>query len=171
MHTPATLKTQAGCDSVVTLTLVVNPNVTSSETITICQGQLPYTWNGQSLTQAGAHTATLKTQAGCDSVVTLTLVVNPNVTSSETITICQGQLPYTWNGQSLTQAGAHTATLKTQAGCDSVVTLTLVVIRMSPAARPSRSAKGSYIHLERSVADPSGAHTATLKTQAGCDRW
>src|SRR6476620_6468309 len=158
-----TLKNMWGCDSVVTLTLVVNPNVTSSETITICQGQLPYSWNGQSLTQAGAHTATLKTQAGCDSVVTLSLVVNPNVTSSETITICQGQLPYSWNGQSLTQAGAHTATLKTQAGCDSVVTLTLVVNPNVTSSETITICQGQlpYSWNGQSLTQ-AGAHTATL---------
>ncbi|WP_148661293.1 hypothetical protein [Flavisolibacter tropicus] len=64
-------------------------------------------------------------------MVTLTLVVNPNVTSSETITICQGetkslcqgQLPYQWHGRSLTQAGTYKDTLQNQVGCDSIVTL------------------------------------------------
>src|SRR5690606_27443677 len=120
----ATLTT-ATCDSVATLTLVVNENLSGSETITICTAQLPYTWNGQNLTAAGTYTATLTT-ATCDSVATLTLVVNENLSGSETITICTAQSPYTWNGQNLTAAGTYTATLTT-ATCDSVATLTLVV--------------------------------------------
>jgi gliding motility-associated-like protein len=59
------------------LHLIVAPAVTGEETITVCAGQLPYTWNGQSLTAAGDYTATLTNTAGCDSIATLHLIVNP----------------------------------------------------------------------------------------------
>ena len=111
----------------VTLTLVVNPNVTATETITICVGTLPYSWNNQTLAAAGTYNATLQNINGCDSVVTLTLVVNPNVTATETITICEGTLPYSWNNQTLNTAGTYNATLQNINGCDSVVTLNLAV--------------------------------------------
>ena len=123
----ALLQNINGCDSTVTLHLSVNPIVTGSETITICEGQLPITWNGQTLTSAGSTTATLQNVAGCDSIATLYLIVNPNVTSTQTITICQGALPYSWNNQSLTAAGTYQATLTNVNGCDSTVTLTLNV--------------------------------------------
>ena len=122
-----TLHNINGCDSTVTLHLTVNPNVTSTQNITICQGALPYTWNNQSLTAAGTYTATLQNINGCDSTVTLHLTVNPNVTSTQNITICQGALPYSWNNQSLTAAGTYTATLQNINGCDSTVTLHLNV--------------------------------------------
>src|SRR5688572_8708440 len=166
----ATLKNQAGCDSTVTLTLNVAPNVTTTETIAICQGQLPYQWNNQSLTQAGTYTATLKNQAGCDSTVTLTLNVAPNVTTTETIAICQGQLPYQWNNQSLTQAGTYTATLKNQAGCDSTVTLTLNVAPNVTTTETIAICQGQlpYQWNNQSLTQ-AGTYTATLKNQAGCD--
>src|SRR5262249_47705388 len=116
-----------GCDSIVTLTLNINPVVTSTETITICEEALPYTWNGQTLTQSGTTTAKLQNINGCDSIVTLTLNVNQAVTSTEIITVCEAALPYIWNGQTLTQAGTATATLQNINGCDSIVTLTLIV--------------------------------------------
>ena len=54
-------------------------------------------------------------------IIKLILTINPTVTGEETITICAPQLPYTWNGQSLTAAGTATATLTSASGCDSVV--------------------------------------------------
>src|SRR5690606_797124 len=102
-------------------------NVTGEETITICEAALPYTWNGQTITTAGDHTATLTSAAGCDSVVTLHLFVDANVTGEETVTICAPQLPYTWNGQTITAAGDYSATLINAAGCDSIATLHLEV--------------------------------------------
>jgi hypothetical protein len=121
------LVSAAGCDSVATLHLIVNPNLTGQQTITICQGQLPYTWNGQTINAGGDYNATLVSATGCDSVATLHLIVNPNVAGQQTITICQGQLPYSWNSQSITAAGNYNATLVSAAGCDSVATLHLIV--------------------------------------------
>jgi hypothetical protein len=51
----------------------------------------------QSITAAGDYSATLVSVAGCDSIATLHLVVNPVVTGEETITICEAALPYSWN--------------------------------------------------------------------------
>jgi putative IMPACT (imprinted ancient) family translation regulator len=122
-----TLISAAGCDSIVTLTLNVNAAVTGSETVTICNNQLPYLWNGNTYNAAGTYKDTLISAAGCDSIVTLTLNVNAAVTGSQTITICNNQLPYTWNGNTYNVAGTYKDTLISAAGCDSIVTLTLNV--------------------------------------------
>ncbi|MGZ8523471.1 MAG: T9SS type B sorting domain-containing protein, partial [Chitinophagaceae bacterium] len=123
----------------VTLTLVVNPNVTGVQTITICEAALPYSWNNQSITAAGDYTATLVSAAGCDSIAMLHLVITPVVKAEETITICEASLPYSWNNQSITAAGDYTATLVSAAGCDAIATLHLVVTPQPPAPIVSTS--------------------------------
>lgn len=121
------------CDSVVTLNLTVNPLITATVTHTICANQLPYTWNGQTITGAGTAVATYNTMSlitGCDSLTTLNLIVNPLINHIQTITICNSQLPYTWNGQTLTSGGIGVAAFTTPSlvtGCDSVTTLYLNV--------------------------------------------
>jgi hypothetical protein len=132
----ATLTSIAGCDSIATLHLIVNPVVTGEESITICEGALPYSWNNQAITTAGDYTAALTSVAGCDSIATLHLVVNPVVTGEETITICEGALPYSWNNQSIITAGDYTATLRSTAGCDSIATLHLVVNPVVTVKKP-----------------------------------
>src|SRR5690606_30222522 len=87
----------------------------------------PYQWNGQNITQAGTYTATLTAASGCDSVATLNLSVNQTLTSTTDLAICTAQLPYQWNGQSITQAGTYTTSLTAASGCDSVATLNLAV--------------------------------------------
>ncbi len=84
----------AGCDSVVTVNLTINQPSTKAVSASITEGQT-YNFNGQTLTQAGTYTATLQNAAGCDSVVSLTLAVNPvpltcGVTASKN-TICAGE--------------------------------------------------------------------------------
>ncbi|MCQ2348852.1 MAG: T9SS type A sorting domain-containing protein [Paludibacteraceae bacterium] len=116
-----------GCDSVVTLHVFVTQAAATSETIALCPSQLPYSWNGQTITAAGEYTYTTTAANNCDSVVTLTVTLNQAATGSENVTICASALPYTWNGQTLTAAGTYTHTTTAANGCDSVVTLTLTV--------------------------------------------
>ena len=84
--------------------------------------QLPYVWNGTSYGAAGTYTFTTQTVAGCDSIATLVLTVSNTVTSTTTVSRCQNQLPYVWNGTSYNAAGTYTFTTQTVAGCDSVAT-------------------------------------------------
>ena len=69
------------------------PNSQSSTEITICDDLLPYSWNGLTFNSAGSQTATLSSAAGCDSLATLNLTVNPEVSSTTDITICDDLLP------------------------------------------------------------------------------
>ncbi|MEE0917296.1 MAG: leucine-rich repeat domain-containing protein, partial [Bacteroidales bacterium] len=57
---------------------------------TICQGQT-YTENGFNVSEAGVYTQNITSVNGCDSIVTLTLNVNPIYNTELTATICQGQ--------------------------------------------------------------------------------
>src|SRR5204862_2873730 len=97
------------------------------ETISVCPSALPYTWNGQTISQAGTYTATLVAASGCDSIATLNLSISAALTSTTDIAICTAQLPYSWNNQIYTQAGTYQVSLTSSTGCDSIATLNLVV--------------------------------------------
>ncbi len=122
-----TLTGTNGCDSIANLNLTVNPVRTSTTQVAICNGQLPYTWNGQSYNSPGNYTVTLTGSNGCDSIATLALSIGIAATTQENLQRCRAQLPLNWNGQVLTSPGTYSATLSTSAGCDSVVNLTLTV--------------------------------------------
>ena len=127
----------AGCDSIVTLTLVVNKVTYGTTTATICESELPYTWYEHTLTEAGTATTTLVNAAGCDSIVTLTLVVNEATYGDTTAIVCATKLPYTWYEHTLTETGTATHTLVNAAGCDSIVTLHLTVEGQTPESDPA----------------------------------
>ncbi len=70
----------------------------TTENDTICISQLPYTWNGKTIIAGGTAVAidTMASVNGCDSVVTLNLVVKPQPTqpaafTTSTATVCAGQ--------------------------------------------------------------------------------
>ncbi|WP_190277350.1 T9SS type B sorting domain-containing protein [Taibaiella lutea] len=121
------------CDSITTLNLTVKPIITANKTITICASQLPYTWNGMTINAGGIAVATFTATSfvtGCDSVTTLNLNINPLITATKTITICNSQLPYHWNGYTINAGGLAVATYTTSSlvtGCDSTTTLNLNV--------------------------------------------
>ncbi|MCL2131917.1 MAG: M6 family metalloprotease domain-containing protein [Lentimicrobiaceae bacterium] len=120
-----TLHTIYGCDSVIELILTINPTYTDYETAVICQGET-YDFRGQTYTVSGTYSDTLQTVLGCDSILELTLTVNPTYTDYETAVICQGET-YDFRGQTYTVSGTYSDTLQTILGCDSILELTLTV--------------------------------------------
>ena len=120
-----TLTSVNGCDSIVTLTLNVNPVFNTELTATICEGT-SYTENGFNVNEAGTYTQTLQTEFGCDSIVNLTLSVNPIFDTTITATINAGET-YAEFGFNESEAGTYVQNLQTVNGCDSTITLILDV--------------------------------------------
>ncbi|MGQ8338919.1 Ig-like domain-containing protein [Sunxiuqinia sp. A32] len=165
-----TLTNVAGCDSIVTLTLTISPEIRSEEFIEICEAALPYDWNGHIINAAGSFTDSLTNIAGCDSIATLNLTVFPEVQTTEDIQVCTAQLPYEWNSYSIDTAGVYIDTLATMAGCDSIVTLNFSIapelvyadyVQVCNADLPY-SWNGLSINSE-------GTYSDTLTNIAGCD--
>lgn len=66
----------AGCDSIITVALNFTPEVTSTITAGICEGE-EYVFGSEILNQSGVYSDTLISAAGCDSIVILDLTVTP----------------------------------------------------------------------------------------------
>ena len=120
-----TYSTTSGCDSIVNIALSVNDFISINQTAAICQGtvyNLP--WGGTAGT-AGIYSHTYLTTSGCDSIVKITLSVNPVITINQSAAICQGtfyNLP--WGGTAGT-TGTYSHTYSTTSGCDSIVNIAL----------------------------------------------
>jgi len=98
-------------------------NSVSTTTLAACDS---YTWNGQAYTQSGIYTYSTLNAQGCDSLATLNLTINAASSGSEAVTQCNS---FTWpaNGQTYSQTGVYNATLSNSLGCDSIVTLDLII--------------------------------------------
>ena len=119
-----TLQTIYGCDSIVTLHLQINESFNQTIDTTVC-GE--FVWEGQVYNSSQTITNSYNTASGCDSTVTIHLTVYNSVQTSKTITICSNQLPYHYGGITLNSAGTSVFTTTNAAGCDSTITLTLIV--------------------------------------------
>lgn len=115
-----------GCDSIITVVLTVRPAIDSVITQTICFGD-SFLFNGNYYSQTTYVFDTLTSLiTGCDSLVTLNLTILPQISSITSLAICYGD-SFLFNGNYYSQNESFTDTLTTQNGCDSIVTLALVV--------------------------------------------
>ncbi|MCL2041220.1 MAG: InlB B-repeat-containing protein, partial [Bacteroidales bacterium] len=100
----------------------------------ICQGET-YNFYGNLLTEAGEYTEIFQNTAGCDSIILLTLTVNPTYIIPISDIICIDET-YDFYGQLLTDPGEYSHPFLTDAGCDSIILLTLTTnyhdITLSP---------------------------------------
>ncbi len=99
----------------------------STNSLSICLSELPFTWNGLTFDSAGTKTKSgLVNSVGCDSSATLTLSLKPTSSSTTNLSICPSELPFTWNGLTFDSSGTKTKSgLVNSVGCDSSATLTL----------------------------------------------
>lgn len=160
----------SGNDSTVLLILTVNPTFNVAKTISLCENELPYTFGTQSITSAGEYEETFTSVTGCDSLVTLNLIVKPSHQTSKEEVICANELPYLFGSQSLTESGEYQETFQNIAGCDSLVTLNLVV---NPTYQLTKEKEVCENALPYSFGSQqltvSGQYQEIFQSIAGCD--
>ena len=166
----AVLTNGYSCDSAVVMTLVVNEASAETVTVTVLENSLPYQLNGYSYPDAGTYTQNLTNVAGCDSVLTIVLNVLSNVTNSADSIICEGALPFTWNGVTFTQADTLVAMLTASTGADSLLAMNVSVI---PTTYGTFDTAGNVNALPMLYNDSlytmAGTYTQNLTNAASCD--
>ena len=162
-----TLQTVFGCDSVITLDLMVNPIATTTLVESICFGS-SYLFGGQNISISGIYHDTLQTAFDCDSVITLDLMVNPIATTTLVESICSGG-SISFGGQNISIAGIYHDTLQTVFGCDSIVTLNLIVNPVATTTLMESVCSGSSYLFGGQNISIAGIYHDTLQTVFGCD--
>ena len=112
-----------GCDSTIQLDLTINNSFSGIDTYTSCDS---YTWiDGNTYTSNNnSATAQYTSVYGCDSTITLDLVINQSTSSSITETAIDS---YTLNGVTYDTTGVYSQTINNSAGCDSTITINLTI--------------------------------------------
>ncbi|MEM9991904.1 MAG: gliding motility-associated C-terminal domain-containing protein, partial [Bacteroidota bacterium] len=154
-----------GCDSITTMLVSVNPQKSNAFPWEICDGET-YILGSQMLTQDGTYSETFQTTEGCDSLVTVNLTVLSTVNNAIDTTICSGQT-YTFDGNSLTEAGTYTATETTPDGCEKITTLTLNIAQPTDSTLQIQICEGES--LQGIVYTQNETLTETLTNAANCD--
>ncbi|UEG50678.1 GEVED domain-containing protein [Ferruginibacter lapsinanis] len=107
-----------------TFMLSVGQPTSSTTTIDNCG---PFTWNGVEYTTPGNKSATLKNQYGFDSTANLILSIRNLSVTTLPLLLNQSEIPYAWNGITITSEGAKTVHFVNAVGCDSAVTANVII--------------------------------------------
>jgi surface protein len=152
-----------GCDSTVTMDLIINNSSVNSITDTACES---YSLNGQTYTASGVYTQVLTNAIGCDSTITLDLTINNTTISDITTTSCSS---YTLNGQTYTSSGIYTQVLSNYLGCDSTITLNLTITSPTSSTTDETACSSFTWSANGTTYSNSGTYTTTLVNSQGCD--
>nr|MBP7168274.1 T9SS type A sorting domain-containing protein [Bacteroidia bacterium] len=161
------LTTVNGCDSILLTELIQLPVYNELVTTTICTGDsifLAGSWQ----TTAGIYLDSLLSSTGCDSIVNTTLSIVTGDSSSQTISLCNGDSLFL-GGNWQTNAGIYADTLQNINGCDSIVTTTLIILATDSISQSYTICSGDSILLSGSWQTITGIYTDTLQNTNGCD--
>jgi hypothetical protein len=156
------LSTINGCDS-----LIYFLNLSTVDTIYIKQSVATcdvYSWNNKLITQSGTYVFDTLNQFGCDSIISLDLIINKSSINKIQHSACDS---YTWNGKTYDKSGFYTFQTMNQAGCDSTIKLELI-IHKSDTTNLTIETCDSYVWNGRTYSQ-SGIYTLDTMNQNGCD--
>jgi hypothetical protein len=114
-----------GCDSIHTLNLNIHKSYDLLQQAKACT---QYLWpvNNTLFTKSGEYTIPLKTVHGCDSVIRLNLIINPDFKKTDTVIT---NTSYTWpiNQEIYSKSGIYQEDFISSEDCDSIHLLYLVI--------------------------------------------
>ncbi len=122
-----TLPNPPFCDSIYTVNLTINQVYHLTEYDTICAGDsyiFPDGYTQAAIISSTQHVSNLTTVLNCDSIITTHLQVLDTAWVMIYITACDSFL---LNGQTYTQSGQYTQVLSGMTGCDSTLSLDLII--------------------------------------------
>ncbi len=124
-----------------------NAAITQSLNITSCTS---YTLGNKNYDSTGTYTHLVLNAMGCDSIIIALNLTISRLFNNITADICEGSF-YFAGGNSQTKSGIYFDTLKTAAGCDSVI-ITLLTVRDKP--KPILGVGRNICEGETVVLDP-----------------
>ncbi|TVR77555.1 MAG: hypothetical protein EA412_10865, partial [Chitinophagaceae bacterium] len=162
-----TITDSFGCSSSDSIEIFVNAVDTTQIAESICTGQ-SFSFFGSNLTGAGVYTHTLTNQQACDSIIELTLTVNPVYEFNLVEQICAGD-SIDFFGTSIGESGSFQQVFTTAEGCDSTYTLNLSVIESTPIQFSDTICAGDTLIFGGQPLFEAGIYTDTLTSVSGCD--
>jgi gliding motility-associated-like protein len=162
-----TLTSSLGCDSLISLNLIVQPEWFSVESITLCEGE-KLAWNGQLIDEPGVFSSTLSSVLGCDSVAQITVEYQNHQSQTLSLDLCFGDTVF-YDQYSFTEPGIFTDTLATSAGCDSILTFNVNSLPQYYNEQSAEICEGESWNFSGTELTESGTYIDSSQSVMGCD--
>jgi len=160
--------TNCDCDSTYELVVMLADTFKFTESMVVCQSELPYQWHGQTIVTSGIYQDKHTTQYGADSIHYLNLRVAATYCDTSYTSICSGGRIHFFS-QTITQPGIYSDTLLTVDGCDSIFVLHVNQADQKINYDTLRGCFGQSIPVLDTIFTTSGEYEYITKTDDGCD--
>ncbi len=120
---PIRFNTRNGCDSILVVKIIHYPIQRDTFPVSLCAGDT-FRLGRLKFHQTGMYPIALRDRNACDSTLFIQVTSHPRYQLQVGQQACEGRV-IRFGKQVLTRTGNYTETFRTQAGCDSVVTLQL----------------------------------------------
>lgn len=156
------------CDSTYYLNLTINPKYLFNTTVSICQSSYYWPQKQEILYQSGIYYDSLTSINGCDSIIKLTLFLNPIQGEINYVLNCNYSYVWPLNGQQYFGSASDQIILTTSEGCDSIVFLQL---DYSPTLEMDYiySCKPYFWPQTGQIYTQNGIYTDTIFGTSNCD--
>jgi hypothetical protein len=144
-----------------------NPVYEGEASVSICKGE-SYVFGDQTLSDAGTYTHTFKTKAGCDSVVVLSLKLNPIFDKHVDIGLCKGET-FAFGNEIISSPGIYSKLFHSGLGCDSTVTLNVTAKGAVLNIIDTLVCNGQQVVMGGQTLPNPGSYVLSLRTAHGCD--
>ena len=160
-----TLQNINGCDSLVMLDLTIHEP--SEEIIyeEICRGESVY-FEGLYYAETGTYDARLSSSFGCDSTITLDLIVHPQVYDTVQMEMCYGEM---FIGSPLENDTSINIIYSSEHNCDSTVTLQVNVLDEFETNVDFTICPGDEIEIDGQFFAAEDIYQIYYTAQNGCD--
>ncbi len=172
-----TILNPSGCDSIFTENVNVAPIYSTNDAVTVCENT-NYTYpdgTSETIISSTLHVSNLLTIAGCDSIITTTVTMNPVYSISENVDVCENT-NYTYpdgSVETITANSVHVSNLTTILGCDSIVTTNVDMIPSYSIVENIPLCSGvNYTYPDGTISNTilvDETHVSNLTTILGCD--
>ncbi len=120
-----TINSSYSIDTIINTNISFNKISTHFQTISICEGGF-YSVAKHRYYQTGIYKDSFKNAIGCDSILTTELKLRPVSRTTQTASICEGQ-EIKIGKRNYTLSGIYQDTFSNALGCDSIITIHIVV--------------------------------------------
>ena len=156
-----------GCDSTLHLDLDVKAIENTYLPVVLCQGET-YSLNNNEYDSTGSYSVVLPDFHGCDSIITLDLLVHPVKNTLLSANICEGEV-YQFGNDDLSSTGIYARLLSTSNNCDSLVELSLTVLPVTESYLFERICEGDIFSLGAGTFSQTGQYDVLFENHVGCD--
>ena len=156
-----------GCDSVITMDLTVSDTKTQTFADTICDGET-LAFADTLLKTTGTYSRRLTTYKGCDSLLTINLLVGKKYNIKIDTAFCDGG-QYAFSDTVVKTTGIYTRHYLTYLGCDSIVTADVTVHPLYHQEKTLSLCKGGEFAFSDTIVKTTGHYTRRYTDRFGCD--